>query len=89
MLIYQRKNNTITKKELKDQVLEKNLIHIEKTKNKDQSAYMALSKNLLDPLLLKWKFIKVQKVGRHHNISLTEEGLNALRFLHTDYEKIS
>jgi Family of unknown function (DUF6293) len=84
-LIYQRKNNTITQKDLKDKALEKNLIHLEKTKNRDQSAYMALSKNLLEPLLLKWKFIKVQKVGRHHNVSLTEEGLNALRFLHTDY----
>ena len=86
VLISQRKNNTITQKELKDQALEKNLIHIEKTKNRDQSAYMSLSKNLLDPLQLKWKFIKIQKVGRHHNISLTEEGLNALRFLHTDYD---
>jgi Family of unknown function (DUF6293) len=87
MLIHQRKNSTITQKELKDKALEKNLIQVEKTKNKDQSAYMALSKNLLDPLLLKWKFIKVQKIGRHHDISLTEEGLNALRFLRTDYER--
>jgi hypothetical protein len=87
-LIAQRPGATITKKELKEEALEKNLIRIEKSKHRDQSGYMLLSKNLLDPLLLKWKFIKIQKIGRHHNISLTEEGQNALRFLHAKYDEI-
>jgi hypothetical protein len=45
---------------------------------------MALKNNLLDPLLLKWKFIQVEKIGRRHNITLTEEGLNAVSFLFFD-----
>lgn len=80
-IIYQRADNMITKKELRDQALAQNLIHIEHIENKEQSAYMALKNNLLDPLLLKWKFIKIKKVGRRHNISLTQEGANALSFL--------
>jgi hypothetical protein len=80
-IIHTRKDNTITKKELRDEALAQNLIHIERPDNREQSAYMALKNNLLDPLLLKWNFIRIEKVGRHHSISLTEEGLNALTFL--------
>ena len=80
-IIYISKGNTITKKELRDQAIAQNLIHIERPENKEQSAYMALKNNLLDPLLLKWKFIQIEKVGRRHNISLTEDGMNALKFL--------
>jgi hypothetical protein len=85
-IINQRKGNMITKKELKDQALELGIIHVEKSTNEDQSAYMALSKNLIYPLESKWKFIKVEKVGRRHNVSLTEEGLNVLKFLHTEHD---
>jgi hypothetical protein len=69
------------KKELRDEALARNLIHLESLENKEQSAYMALKNNLLDPLLSKWEFIQIEKVGRRHNILLTEEGVNALRFL--------
>jgi hypothetical protein len=43
--------------------------------------YMALNKNLIEPLII-WKFINVEKIGSHHIVSLTDEGLNALRILH-------
>ena len=39
----------------------------------DQAAYMALNKNLIEPLF-DWKFITESKVGSHHVISLTEDG---------------
>lgn len=80
-IIHKRKDNMITKKELRDQALVQNLIHIERPENKEQSAYMSLKNNFLDPLEYKWKFIQIEKVGRRHKISLTEEGLNALTFL--------
>ena len=80
-IIHSRKDNTITKKELRDQALAQNLIHIERHENREQSAYMSSKNNLLDPLISKWKFIQIEKVGRRHNVSLTEEGLNALTFL--------
>lgn len=82
-IIHGRTGNMITKKELRDQALAQNLIHIERPENREQSAYMALKSNLLDPLISKWKFIQIEKVGRRHNISLTEDGMNALTFLST------
>jgi predicted transcriptional regulator len=42
---------------------------------------MALNKNLIEPLM-DWKFISVEKIGARHIVSLTDEGTNALRFLH-------
>jgi hypothetical protein len=83
-IIHQRVDNTISKKELRDETLAQKLIHIERLENKEQSAYMALKNNLLDPLLLEWKFIQIEKLGRRHSISLTEDGMNALTFLSTD-----
>ena len=33
-----------------------------------------------------WKFISVEKIGSRHIVSLTDEGLNALKFLHESNE---
>ncbi len=66
--------------------LNKNLIQVgkkdslDKEARKDQAAYMALNKNLIEPLI-EWKFISIEKIGSRHIVSLTNEGLNALRFL--------
>jgi hypothetical protein len=86
-IINLHKDNKITKRELKDLVLNKNLIQVgkkdtlDKEERSDQAAYMALNKNLIEPLL-EWKFISVEKMGARHIVSLTDEGINALRFLH-------
>src|ERR671918_195231 len=86
-MISQHKDNKITKRELKDLALHKNLIQVgkkdtlDKEERKDQAAYMALNKNLIEPLM-DWKFISVEKLGARHIVSLTDEGINALRFLH-------
>ena len=29
-----------------------------------------------------WKFISVEKIGARHIVSLTDEGINALKFLY-------
>jgi hypothetical protein len=85
--MHKPKENKITKRELKDLALNKNLIQVGKkdTQNmeerRDQAAYMALNKNLIEPLM-EWKFISVEKIGARHIVSITEEGINALRFLH-------
>ena len=63
----------------RDQALEKNLIHVERHEHREQSAYMALKTNLLKPFL-KWQYIRVGKIGRRHDIILTPEGLNVLKF---------
>lgn len=80
-IIHERSDNRIANKDLRDQALARDLIHVERDKNYDQSAYMALKTNLIEPLL-KWKFVRVEKIGRRHNLVLTEDGLNALKFLH-------
>src|SRR5918911_4869703 len=82
-LIDERAGGKITKRELKDLAIENNLIHVDDKKiSSDQAAYMALNKNLVEPLL-DWNFITESKVGSHHIISLTEDGIHALKFLNT------
>jgi hypothetical protein len=90
-MISQHKGKRITKRELKDLALNKNLIQVgkkdeqDKEERSDQAAYMALNKNLIEPLMY-WKFISIEKIGSRHIVSLTDEGLNALRFLHESNE---
>jgi hypothetical protein len=81
-IIHQRSGNRIANKDLRDQALGQELIHVERHENREQSAYMALKTNLLEPLL-KWHFIRVEKIGRRHDVLLTDEGLNILKFLYT------
>lgn len=75
-MIDKRKDGRITKRELKDLVIEDNLIHVDNKSSRsqysDQAAYMALNKNLIEPLL-DWRFITESKIGSHHIISLTED----------------
>jgi Family of unknown function (DUF6293) len=87
-----RARGKITKRELKGLAIEHNLIHIDDNKKmagkgvreySDQAGYMALNKNLIEPLL-GWRFITESKVGAHHIISLTEDGKHALKFLNTE-----
>jgi hypothetical protein len=95
-IIDTRKDGRITKRELKDLAIENNLIHVNdkkmigssnrktaKGEHSDQAAYMALNKNLIEPLL-HWQFITESKVGSHHIISLTGDGKHALKFLNTE-----
>jgi hypothetical protein len=65
----------------------RNLIYVgkkdtqDREERSDQAAYMALNKNLIDPLR-DWRFISVEKIGARHIVSLTGEGISALTFLH-------
>ena len=85
-IISRHRNHKITKRELKDLALKNNIIYVNKKQQNDkdeyteQGTYMALNKNLIEPLL-DWNFITVDKIGSRHVISLTNEGRNALKFL--------
>jgi hypothetical protein len=65
-MISQHKGNKITKRELRDLALNKNLIQVgikdtqDREERSNQAAYMALNKNLIEPLM-DWKFISVEK----------------------------
>jgi len=49
----------------------------------DQAGYMALNKDLIEPLL-DWQFITEIKISSHHIASLTEDEKYALTFLNDD-----
>jgi len=82
-IIFAGRHGRVTKTDLRNKALEVGLIHVEESKNIEQSAYMALNKNLIEPLLI-WNFITIEKKGRSHIISITADGQNALRFLSSD-----
>ena len=90
-IIDERAGGKVTKRDLKDLAIEHNLIHVDDKKTSvkrssgytDQAAYMALNKNLIEPLL-NWRFVTESKVGSHHTVSLTEDGRHALKFLNTE-----
>lgn len=84
MAIINLHGDKVTKRALKDRALEEGLIHVTKKEGQDevsdQAAFMALNKNLIEPLL-EWNFIRVEKIGSSHVVYLTDEGKNTLRFL--------
>ncbi len=93
-IINKKVDGKITKRELKDLAREHNLIRVYFDDNKkkgskrareysDQAAYMALNKNLIEPLL-DWRFITESKIGSHHIVSLTDDGKHALTFLNDE-----
>jgi hypothetical protein len=83
-IISKHPDSKITKRELKDLALKNNIIHVLKKDDEDeyteQATYMALNKNLIEPLL-DWNFVTVEKIGSRHIVFLTNEGRNALKFL--------
>ena len=82
-LINKEKSGTLTKKKLRDLALQENLIHVSEFKeNKETAAYMALNKNILEPLQ-KWNFVTVEKSGKRKIVYLSNDGKNALKFLHS------
>jgi uncharacterized protein DUF6293 len=81
-LITDFKGGTISKKQLRDLALQEGLIHVE-TQNADKegiAAYMSLNKNFIQPLSDR-SLINVEKIGGSHQITLTTEGKNVLKFL--------
>jgi len=49
--------------------------------NYDQVRFASLDKNIIQPLLEKWKFIDVEKIGRTRWVKINQEGINATEFL--------
>jgi len=49
----------------------------------DQAGYVALNKDLIEPIL-DWQFITEIKISSHHIGSLKEDGKHALSFLNDD-----
>jgi len=80
--LIKEKGGRLTKKEMAKLADENGIISINAEENNySQARFASLDKNIIQPLVEKWKFIKVEKVGRTRWIEITEEGKNAAEFL--------
>ena len=46
-----------------------------------QARFASLDQNIIQPLLERWHFIEIEKIGRTRWIKITQEGINASEFL--------
>jgi len=72
----------LTKKQMADLADKQGIITVNAEENNySQARFASLDKNIIQPLLEKWKFIDVEKVGRNRWIKINEDGKNAVEFL--------
>lgn len=70
----------LSKKNMARLAIEKELI-IVNAQNKSQATFASLDKNIIYQLETQWNFIRVEKIGRTRWIQITEDGINASKFL--------
>ena len=81
-VISEQKNQKITKKEMAKIAEDQGIITVNaEESNYSQARFASLDKNIIEPLVKQWGFIKVEKIGRNRWITITEEGKNAAEFL--------
>ena len=74
-------NGKLTKKEMANLAEESQIITINaQEKNHSMARFASLDKNIIQPLE-EWKFIEIEQIGRNRWIRITEEGINASKFL--------
>jgi len=78
--IIKENDGQLSKKEMAKFAVENNLITVN-AENESQATFASLDQNIISPLEKRWRFIKVEKVGRTRWIKITEEGINASKFL--------
>jgi len=72
----------LTKKQMADLADKQGIITVNAEENNySQARFASLDKNIIQPLLEKWKFIDVEKVGRNRWIKINQDGKNAVEFL--------
>jgi len=80
--IIKEHNDKISKKEMAILAEESKLIVVgAREENFEQARFASLDKNIIQPLLEQWKFVKVEKIGRNRWIKITEAGSDAAKFL--------
>jgi len=80
--IIMERGGRLTKKEMAELADLEGLITVNAEKdNYSQARFASLDKNIIQPLLERWGFVMVDKVGRARWIEVTEEGRNAAEFL--------
>jgi len=80
--IIKENSGKITKKEMAELADTNGLISVNAEKeNYTQARFASLDQNILQPLLERWHFIEIEKIGRTRWIKITQEGNNAAKFL--------
>jgi hypothetical protein len=80
--IIQDNGGKLTKKEMAKLCDEEKLITVNAEKeNYSQARFTSLDKNIIQPLMERWGFIEIEKIGRNRWIKITEDGKNAAKFL--------
>jgi len=80
--IIKENDGKITKKEMAELADSNGLISVNAEKeNYTQARFASLDQNILQPLLERWNFIEIEKIGRNRWIKITQEGINASEFL--------
>lgn len=71
----------ITKKEMAKIAEEQKLISVNSKHHAQQARFASLDANIIQPLVERWKYVEIEKVGRNRWIKITEEGKHAAEFL--------
>jgi len=80
--IIKENGGKLTKKQMAELADKHKIITVDARKeNYSQARFASLDKNIIYPLLVHWKFIEEEKIGRTRWIKLTSEGNNASEFL--------
>lgn len=80
--IIKENDGKITKKDLAKKADEQKLIEIKKdSENYNQARYASLAANIIQPLLNKWKFVNIDKIGKNHWVRINQEGRYVTEFL--------
>lgn len=80
--IIQENDGRLTKKRMAELADKNGLITVNaEEQNYSQARFASLDKNIIRPLLVQWKFIEEEKIGRTRWIKMTTEGRNAAKFL--------
>jgi len=80
--IIKQSGGKITKKEMAEITDKIGLISINAEKeNYTQARFASLDQNIIRPLIEKWNFIEVEKIGRARWIKFTDEGKNVMEIL--------
>lgn len=80
--LIKEKGEKITKKEFAELADKNELITVNAEKdNYTQARFASLDQNIIQPLLEKWKFIDVEKIGRTRWVKINQDGINAAEFL--------
>ena len=80
--IIKQSGGKITKKEMAEITDKIGLISVNAEKeNYTQARFASLDQNIIRPLIEKWNFIKVEKIGRARWIKFTDEGKNVMEIL--------